>query len=70
MAPREMAAIVDAFFYLQKLRLRIQAAPQGRPEHANRLEPAALNDFERRSLKEALRQSRRLQQRLALDYEL
>jgi CBS domain-containing protein len=65
-----MAAIVDAFFHVQKLRLRIQADPQVPPENANRLEPASLNAFERRGLKEALRQARRLQQRLALDYGL
>jgi CBS domain-containing protein len=70
MAAPEMAAIVDAFFHIQKLRLRIQADPQVPPENANRLEPASLNAFERRGLKEALRQARRLQQRLALDYGL
>jgi CBS domain-containing protein len=70
MAAPEMAAIVDAFFYVQKLRLRIQADPNVRGESANRLEPSALNAFERRGLKEALRQARRLQQRLALDYGL
>jgi CBS domain-containing protein len=70
MAPGEMAAIVEAFFYIQKLRLRMQASPQVRPESANRLDPATLNAFERRSLKEALRQARKLQQRLALDYGL
>jgi CBS domain-containing protein len=71
MEPREMAAIVDAFFFIQKLRLRIQAPPgeQGR-ENANRIDPDGLNGFERRSLKEAFRQARRLQQRLALDYDL
>ena len=69
MAPAEMAAILDAFFWIQKLRVRIQADPQIRPESANRLDPATLNHFERRALKEALRQARRLQQRLALDYE-
>jgi CBS domain-containing protein len=71
MAPAEMAAIVDAFFFIQKQRLRIQAGPETRsPESANRLDPATLNDFERRSLKEAFRQARKLQQRLALDYNL
>ena len=40
------------------------------PESANRIDPAALNDFERRSLKEAFRQGRKLQQRLQLDYDL
>ena len=67
-APLEMAAIIDAFFFIQKLRLRIQARPQN-AESANRIDPDALNDFERRSLKEALRQARKLQQRLALDYD-
>jgi CBS domain-containing protein len=71
MAPPEMAAIVDAFFFIQKLRLRIQARPGAEaPESANRIDPAALNAFERRSLKEAFRQGRKLQQRLALDYDL
>jgi CBS domain-containing protein len=71
MVPLEMAAIIDAFFLIQKLRLRIQARPGGEPpETANRIDPAALNAFERRSLKEAFRQGRKLQQRLALDYDL
>ena len=70
MAPPEMAAIVDAFFFIQKLRLRIQARPGTEAESANRIDPAALNAFERRGLKEAFRQGRKLQQRLALDYDL
>jgi CBS domain-containing protein len=71
MAPPEMAAIIDAFFFIQKLRLRIQARPGTQPqENANRIDPGTLNDFERRSLKEAFRQGRKLQQRLALDYGL
>jgi len=71
MEPPEMAAIVDAFFFIQKLRLRIQARP-GTHSHgsANQIDPRMLNDFERRSLKEAFRQGRKLQQRLALDYDL
>jgi CBS domain-containing protein len=71
MQPAEMAAIVDAFFFIQKLRLRIQARPGPQAhESANRIDPGTLNDFERRSLKEAFRQARKLQQRLALDYSL
>jgi CBS domain-containing protein len=66
----EMAAIVEAFFFIQKLRLRIQAAMDRTPEHANRINPDTLNAFERRGLKEAFRQARKLQQRLALDYSL
>jgi CBS domain-containing protein len=65
-----MAAIVDAFFFIQKLRLRIQARPEAQVHDANRLDPRSLNAFERRGLKEAFRQARRLQQRLALDYDL
>ena len=68
---REMAAIVEAFFFIQKLRLRIQAHPGGQaPENPNRIDPDELNGFERRSLKEAFRQARRLQQRIELDYGL
>jgi CBS domain-containing protein len=66
----EMAAIVEAFFFIQKLRLRIQARPEAQAHAANRTDPRTLNDFERRGLKEAFRQARRLQQRLALDYDL
>ena len=71
MRPLEMAAIVDAFFFVQKLRLRIQARPEAHVHaNANQIDPKALNDFERPSLKEALRQARKLQHRLALDYDL
>jgi CBS domain-containing protein len=70
MAPLEMAAIIDAFFFIQKLRLRIQARLGTEAESANRIDPGALNAFERRGLKEAFRQGRKLQQRLALDYDL
>jgi CBS domain-containing protein len=70
MGVREMAAIVDAFFFVQKLRLRIQARPGSHVHGANQIDPQSLNDFERPSLKEALRQARKLQQRLALDYDL
>jgi CBS domain-containing protein len=71
MAPLEMAAIVDAFLFLQSLRLRIQARPGTYArESANRIDPKTLNAFEREGLKNALRQGRRLQRRLELDYGL
>jgi CBS domain-containing protein len=71
MAPREMSAIVDAFFFVQKLRLRIQARPESHLHAgANQIDLQSLNDFERQGLKEALKQARKLQQRLALDYDL
>jgi CBS domain-containing protein len=71
-APAETEALVAAFFFVQALRLRGQRR-LGRgasPEAMNRLDPASLHEFDRRMLKEALRQARRLQQRLALDYNL
>lgn len=71
MEQAEMAAIVDAFFFIQGLRLRVQAAPTKEVADApNSLDPTRLNEFERRTLKEAFRQARKLQQRLALDYAL
>ncbi len=59
---RHVDATVEAFHYLQVLRLR----SQGRGEHAgpNRIDPYALNDIDQRMLKEAFRQARKLQQRL------
>jgi CBS domain-containing protein len=36
----------------------------------NRLDPTTLNEVDRRILKESLRQLRKLQSRLALDYQL
>ncbi len=68
MPDAEIAALVDAFYYLQVLRLKHQ---QLHPSEApNRIAPAALNDLERRVLKEALRLAKSLQTRLALDYQL
>jgi CBS domain-containing protein len=65
MAPAEIEAIVEAFHYLLLFRLKHQLEGGGAP---NRIAPAKLNEFDRRVLKESLRQARRLQQRLALDY--
>lgn len=66
----EMASIVDAFFFLQALRLRSQMAADATPENANRTAPEKLNEVDRRILKESFRQARKLQNRLALDYQL
>jgi CBS domain-containing protein len=71
MQPLEMSAIVDAFLFIQALRLRMQARPETYSRaSANHVDPRSLNEFERRGLKEALRQGRKLHQRLALDYRL
>lgn len=68
MVEAEVEAIVEAFYHLLLLRLRgqIEGASGGRAP--NRVAPKKLNEFDRRILKESLRQARRLQQRLALDY--
>jgi CBS domain-containing protein len=67
----EAQAWIDGFLFVQVLRLRNQRMQLASGEPlSNRVSPAALNDLERRVLKEALRQARRLQTRLALDYQL
>ena len=70
MGAPEAEALVQAFFVLQGLRLRVQAPLEPGAEAANRLDPDALNPFERRVLKEAFLQARALQSRLALDYQI
>ena len=67
----EAAAMVDAFHYIQMLRLRRQYLEQGIvPGAENRIDPARLNVIDRRILKEAFRQASVLQERLRLDYAL
>jgi CBS domain-containing protein len=63
----ETEAIVEAFHFILLFRLRHQ---QHDPAHANRIRPDALNELDMRILKEAFRQARKLQSRLALDYQL
>jgi CBS domain-containing protein len=68
----EVAAVVEAFFFIQLLRLRAQITPdQPHPGQAhNRIDPYKLNEVDRLILKESFRQARKLQTRLALDYQL
>jgi len=63
---RYVDATIEAFHFLQMLRLRQQPAG-GTP---NRIDPAGLNEIDQRMLKEALRQARKLQDRLRLTYQL
>jgi len=65
----EIDSFVEAFYFLQTLRLRGQMA-SGEPAHPNRVNPQSLNEVDRRILKESLRQLRKLQSRIALDYQL
>jgi CBS domain-containing protein len=72
MNDNEIGSAVDAFFFVQGLRLRAQLASQADGEHAdpNRIDPDRLNEVDRRILKESFRQARKLQARLALDHGL
>ena len=65
----ELEAWIAAFHHIQGQRLRRQAECLARG-HApdNRVDPLALNDFEREVLRSAFRRSHALQRRLALDY--
>jgi CBS domain-containing protein len=66
--PRECEAWVEAFEFLQTLRLRVQSAEAVEPELANTVDVARLNDIDRRILKESLLVVRALQRRVALDW--
>lgn len=66
----EVAASLDAFFFIQLLRLRHDILDAGADApSANHIHPDRLNSLDRRILKEALRNARRVQKRLALDYQ-
>ncbi len=70
MPAEEIASITEAFFFLQTLRLRSQMSADAASGIANRVNPQQLNEVDRRILKECFRQARKLQNRLALDYQL
>ncbi len=65
-----VAAMIDGFYFIHLLRLRNQCHQEGPRADANRIDPRQLNELERHVLKEAFRQARRLQGRLAADYAL
>ena len=68
--PAEIGAVLDAFFFIQILRLRHDIFDASDAAASpNRIDPDRLNPLERRILKEALRSARRVQKRLALDYQ-
>lgn len=70
----EIDAWIDALLFIQVLRLRHhdEASERGLKDDAldNRIDPERLNELDRRILKEAFRQARKLQSRLALEYRL
>ena len=69
-AAAEAEAMVEAFHFIQLMRLtrQFKAIEDGGPPNA--IELASLNELDRRILREAFRQGRKLQTRLRLDYGL
>jgi CBS domain-containing protein len=72
--PSEIEAWIGAFLFIQELRMRHhnEEKAQGLSDDVldNRINPANLNELDRRILKEAFRQARKLQARLALEHHL
>ncbi|MEP7183130.1 MAG: DUF294 nucleotidyltransferase-like domain-containing protein [Betaproteobacteria bacterium] len=68
-APRHVDATVEAFHFLQLLRLR-QPEPPSAHGNPNRIAPGLLHEIDQRMLKEAFRQAKHLQERLRLSYRL
>lgn len=67
----EVSAIIDGFHFIQLLRLRSQHLDTEHDDVTdNKVNPETLNELDRRILKEAFRQARKLQLRLKLDYQL
>jgi len=64
-------AYADAFQFIQLLRLRLHHTQTERGMAlSNKVDPDSLNDLDRRILKEAFRQARKLQTKLGLDYQV
>ncbi len=68
MSADEVEALVGSFYFIQMLRLRHQQFDADAAQLPNRIDPMRLNELDRVILKEAFRQARNLQTRLALDY--
>ncbi|HRE18103.1 MAG TPA: DUF294 nucleotidyltransferase-like domain-containing protein [Rhodocyclaceae bacterium] len=67
--PDEVAACIEAFDFIQLLRLRHQMLDSPPGQGDNLIAPESLNELDRRILKESFRQARKLQSRLKLDYQ-
>lgn len=61
----EIEAIAEAFFFIQRMRLRAQFDPDTPSDGINRLDPYRLNEMDREVLKQAFKQARKLQASLA-----
>lgn len=67
----EIEGWIEAFYFLQTVRLlhQYECSAKG-VAMDNQIDPEQLNDLDRRILKEAFRQSRKMQSRLAMEYRL
>ena len=67
----EIADLIDAFYVLQRLRLKHQhQLSRNDPALENRVKPDELNEIDRHLLQESLQQAKRLQQRARLRWQL
>ena len=66
LTPTSVQAWIDAFQFIQLLRLRVQHDRGPAPAQANRLDPEQLSAIDQRILREAFRQARTLQQQLRM----
>jgi len=70
MRNEEITAMIEAFDFIQRLRLRNPSARPGEERSGdNRIVPGELNELDRQILKESFKQARKLQLRLKLDYQ-
>ncbi len=68
---RDIDAYCEAFLFIQLLRLRLHHVQNEQGATlSNRVDPDTLNNLDRRILKEAFRQARKLQTKLGLDYQV
>lgn len=68
---QDIEAYCEAFLFIQLLRLRLHHTQGVYGETlSNRVDPDTLNNLDKRILKEAFRQARKLQTKLGLDYQV
>jgi CBS domain-containing protein len=65
-----LAAMLDGFSFVHRLRLRSQVQPGRFRGTANRVDPRDLNSLDRHVLREAFRQAATLQEYLVQEYQL
>lgn len=66
----DLQAAIDGYLLVQRLRLANQQRCGGHDRAVNRINPYRLNALERRFLRDAFGQAKRLQQRLKADYRI